>query len=135
MRQFPEMIQSLAYSGTDKIEVSLSRLRLINQALSEALGVGTCLKPEVSIMLELYQAERADHQLTVTMLGLLDSIAPTTSLRYLTILEENGAIRRRAHDRDGRSTYVEISPLAKAALDAALLSDEVTESISYKPTL
>lgn len=132
MRQFSQGLDGIARTTFDRADTPLSQIKEINQAVAKALGLETCLKPEVSILLELYQAEKSGHKLTVTMLGLLDAIAPTTTLRYLALLEERGAIVRFPHEYDGRATYVRISSAAKAALDLAFREKEATLSASYK---
>ncbi|UAB79544.1 hypothetical protein INR77_07785 [Erythrobacter sp. SCSIO 43205] len=71
-------------------------------------------------MLELYEAERAGRAMTVSVMGLIDRIAPTTTLRYLEALQSKGAIRRVAHESDNRVTYVRLTQAAKAAIDQAL---------------
>lgn len=121
MRQFSQFKQISDVFVQDKIGIELQRFREFQSAVATALGLTTSLKPEVSLMLELYEADRAGKDLTVTMLGLLDGIAPTTSLRYIELLEKNGALERSAHKTDNRMRYVEITYPAKLAIDEAIL--------------
>ncbi len=97
----------------------LGQMRTLDTALGRTLGLNTCIKPEVSLMLELYEASRKGKAVTVSVLGLLDGIAPTTTLRHLDALQKKGAVRRVAHETDNRMTYVELTESARAAMDAA----------------
>ena len=101
-------------------EARLAELRRLDVSLSTALGLNSCLKPEVALMLELYEAEREGRAMTVSVMGLIDRIAPTTTLRYLEALQSKGAIRRVAHESDNRITYIELTDTARAAIDQAL---------------
>lgn len=98
---------------------SLTDFRTMDVALAAALELNTCLKPEVALLLELYESQRAGRAMTVSVLGLLDGIAPTTTLRYLEMLQKKGLVRRVAHERDNRMTYVELTQSAQEAMDAA----------------
>ena len=101
-------------------DARLGELRRLDEGLSSALGLSSCLKPEVALMLELYEAERAGRAMTVSVMGLIDGIAPTTTLRHLDALHNKGAIRRVAHESDNRITYVEMTDTARAAIDQDL---------------
>jgi DNA-binding MarR family transcriptional regulator len=112
---------SAATSDQSKaIVAKLDRLRDMDAKLASALELRTCLKPEVALMLELYQADREGRAMTVSVLGLLDGIAPTTTLRYLEMLQKKGLVRRVAHESDNRMTYVELTGVARSAMDAVL---------------
>ncbi|MEP1420942.1 MAG: hypothetical protein ABJK59_04130 [Erythrobacter sp.] len=100
--------------------ISVPDFRECDAVLADALGLTTCLKPEVALMLELYEAGNKGKSVTVSVLGLPGGIAPTTTLRYLEALQKKGAVRRVAHETDNRMTYVELTESARAAMDAAL---------------
>ncbi|KEO90772.1 hypothetical protein EH31_06965 [Erythrobacter longus] len=104
---------------SEKGTTPLSTLKKRDAALSGALGLTTCLKPEAALMLELYEAGKEGRAVTVSVLGLTGGIAPTTTLRYLEALQKKGAVRRIAHKTDHRMTYVELTESAQAAMDAA----------------
>ncbi|MEO1222540.1 MAG: winged helix DNA-binding protein [Pseudomonadota bacterium] len=105
---------------TDTVGAKLGGLRELDAKLASAFDLRTCLKPEVALMLELYQADREGRAMTVSVLGLLDGIASTTTLRYLDMLQKKGLVRRVAHESDNRMTYVELTELAKLAMDQVL---------------
>ena len=102
------------------VDAHLDRLRALDAKLSKALSLDTCLKPEVALMLELYEADRRGKAMTVSVLGLIDGIPATTTIRYLEALQKKGAVKRVAHETDNRMTYVEITEAARAVIDAAL---------------
>jgi len=119
MHQFLGSGSSTGSCHADQAGAELDQIRELDAALASALGVNTCLKPEVLLMLELYDASRKGKTITVSVLGLPNGIAPTTTLRYLEMLQKRGFVRRVAHETDSRMTYVELTNPAKAAMDAA----------------
>lgn len=134
MRQFQRIEPLTAVSAYDKVERELCRHREFDAAVAAALGLQTIVKPEVSIMLELFEAHRLRRSLTVSMLGLLDGIAPSTALRYIDLLESNGALTRRNHESDSRMRYVDITEVARREIDQAIRSIEIIASASYMPS-
>lgn len=120
MRQFSRSTYSPSAHSDETEDENLAQLLELNKTVASALDMGTCFKPEVSIMLELYEASRANKSLTVSVLGLLDGIAPTTTLRYLDMLQKKGAVRRVAHESDNRMSYVELTSDAKLKIERAL---------------
>lgn len=98
----------------------ITQFREIDAALASALDLNSCMKPEAALMLELYEAALGGTSVTVSVLGLIDGIAPTTTLRHLEALQKRGAVRRLAHESDNRISYVEITQPARAAIDRAL---------------
>ena len=133
MRQFRRLEAAADVAAYNRVERELGRHHDFDAALAPALGLQTVLKPEVSIMLELFEAKLLGKTLTVSMLGLLDGIAPTTALRYIDLLEKNGALTRRDHSTDQRMRNVEISNEAFEEIDRAIRSIDVIASASYKP--
>lgn len=114
----PREESSVASRQADAL-AQLVGFRKRDAQLAEALGLTTCLKPEVALMIELYEAGIKGNAVTVSVLGMQGGIAPTTTLRYLEALQKKGAVRRVAHETDNRMTYVELTESAKAELDAA----------------
>lgn len=110
--------------GQNGPDARLEDLRSLDASLSSALGLNSCLKPEVALMLELYEADREGRAMTVSVMGLINQIAPTTTLRYLEALQSKGAVRRVAHESDNRITYVELTESARAAIDQALWMEQ-----------
>ena len=133
MRQFAGSQFDIERVRNQRTGLLLSQFRKYETALANALGIQTALRPEMSLMLEVYFAHIRNEKLNVTMLGLLDGIPPTTTLRYLQILEEHGAVQRSAHERDQRMKHIEITEAAKRAIDEAISSIDANASASYKP--
>lgn len=119
MRQFSKFVSSDLSVDDHQLETQLGTLRKLDASLSKTLEINTCLKPEVALMLELYEAGKRGKAVTVSVLGMQSGIAPTTTLRYLEALQKKGAVRRVAHETDNRMTYVELTEGARAAMDAA----------------
>lgn len=120
MRRNSSFGSAEGFDESDTVGVKLGGLRELDAKLASAFDLRTCLKPEVALMLELYQADREGRAMTVSVLGLLDGIASTTTLRYLDMLQKKGLVRRVAHESDNRMTYVELTELAKLAMDKVL---------------
>ena len=119
MREFTKFVSSDLSVDDHQSETQLGTLKKLDASLSKALEINTCLKPEVALMLELYEAGKKGNAVTVSVLGMQGGIAPTTTLRYLEALQKKGAVRRVAHETDNRMTYVELTERARAAMDAA----------------
>lgn len=119
MRQFGQPYLDPVRFQNDAIVGELRGFKNLSAAIAMALELPSSLRPEVSLLLELFESERKGKRLTVSMLGLLDGIAPTTALRYLELLENNRAIMRIPHETDNRMRYVELTPEAKKALEDA----------------
>lgn len=120
MRQFTDFNSSEHSDQQTKADARLGQVRELDASLAAVLDSNTCLRPEIALMLELYEASCAGRAMTVSVLGLLDGIAPTTTLRYLEVLQKKGLVRRVAHETDNRMTYVELTEAAKAAIEGAL---------------
>lgn len=132
MRKFQPILQDAYCNIPDAIDRSLQEFREFDSAIARALGMTTCLRPEASIMLEIFEANRRGKNLTVSMLGLLDGIAPTTTLRYIDLLQQHGALQRVSHESDQRMRYVVITEPAKQAVQDAIKSTQVSGSASCK---
>lgn len=72
--------------------------------------------PAWDILLELLKAEIAGLPVSVSSVCIASSVPPTTALRWLNQLEEQGIVVRRADRSDGRRIFVELSPEASGAL-------------------
>ena len=120
MRRDSSFGSAEGFDETDTVGAKLDGLRELDAKLASALDLKSCLKPEVALMLELFQADREGRAMTVSVLGLIDGIAPTTTLRYLDMLQKKGLVRRVAHESDNRMTYVELTEVAKLAMDKVL---------------
>ena len=79
------------------------------------------------IFLDLYIAEAEAKRISVTSMCIGSGVAPTTALRYMTILLEAGWLEREEDEIDNRRAFVKLSRSAKAQMDAYL--DSVMERL------
>lgn len=72
--------------------------------------------PAWDMLLDLFQAEIAQHRVPVSSLCIAASVPPTTALRWIKTMTDNGLFRRRADPHDGRRIFVELAPDASGAM-------------------
>lgn len=68
--------------------------------------------PAWDILLELYEAELAQHRVTVSSLCVGAAVPATTALRWINHLESRGLIVRAADPFDGRRAFLSLSSRA-----------------------
>lgn len=72
--------------------------------------------PAWDMLLDLLQAELAQHRVPVSSLCIAAAVPATTALRWIKSMTDSGLFLRRADPHDGRRVFVELSPDASAAL-------------------
>ena len=72
--------------------------------------------PAWDMMLDLLQAEIAQHRVPVSSLCIAAAVPATTALRWIKSLTDAGIFKRRADPHDGRRVFVELAPEASQAL-------------------
>ena len=72
--------------------------------------------PAWDMLLDLLQAEIAQHRVPVSSLCIAAAVPATTALRWIRTMTEAGLFRRRADPHDGRRIFVELSPSASTAM-------------------
>jgi len=72
--------------------------------------------PAWDMMLDLLQAEIAQHRVPVSSLCIAAAVPATTALRWIKSMTEAGLFRRRADPHDGRRVFVELAPEASDSL-------------------
>jgi DNA-binding MarR family transcriptional regulator len=65
--------------------------------------------PAWDVLLELYVAELAQWKMSVSSLGVDAGIPPTTVLRWLEILQNEGLVKRAKDPLDGRRVFVTLT--------------------------
>jgi len=70
------------------------------------------------MLLDLYIAEKRNRLISITSACIASNVPPTTALRWITILEREGLVVRRADQRDGRRNFVQISERGYALMTA-----------------
>lgn len=93
---------------------NLQRLRAKRERIFGASLFG---EPAWDILLDLYVSEANGREECVSNACLASRVPPTTALRWLRGLEEQGWISRRADDADRRRTLVKLTPKARDAMD------------------
>jgi DNA-binding MarR family transcriptional regulator len=72
--------------------------------------------PAWDMLLDLLQAEIAQHRVPVSSLCIAAAVPATTALRWIKTMTDAGLFRRRADPHDGRRIFVELAPQASDAL-------------------
>jgi DNA-binding MarR family transcriptional regulator len=72
--------------------------------------------PAWDMLLDLLQAEIAQHRVPVSSLCIAAAVPATTALRWIKSMTDAGLFRRRADPHDGRRVFVELAPQASDAL-------------------
>jgi DNA-binding MarR family transcriptional regulator len=72
--------------------------------------------PAWDMLLDLLQAEIAQHRVPVSSLCIAAAVPATTALRWIKTMTDAGLFRRRADPHDGRRVFVELAPQASEAL-------------------
>ena len=74
--------------------------------------------PAWDMLLDLTQAELAQHRVPVSSLCIAAAVPATTALRWIKSMTDSGMFVRRADPHDGRRVFVELSPAASGAMRA-----------------
>lgn len=74
--------------------------------------------PAWDILLELYAAKLGQYKVSVSNLCVAAAVPPTTALRWINLLEDQGLIDRKDDPIDGRRKFVMLSEKAINAMNA-----------------
>jgi DNA-binding MarR family transcriptional regulator len=72
--------------------------------------------PAWDMLLDLLQAEIAQHRVPVSSLCIAAAVPATTALRWIKTMTDAGLFKRRADPHDGRRVFIELSSTASEAL-------------------
>ncbi len=72
--------------------------------------------PAWDMLLDLLQAEIAQHRGPVSSLCIAAAVPATTALRWIKTMTDAGLFKRRADPHDGRRVFVELAPTASDAM-------------------
>lgn len=72
--------------------------------------------PAWDILLELYASHLGQQRISVSSLCYSAAVPPTTALRWIANIEENGLIDRRADPTDGRRVFVQLTFAGQEAM-------------------
>lgn len=116
-------------SGADDAGVTALRVRRllkVRRAREEFFEPGLFADPAWDILLESYAAYLLQQRNSISALCDAASVPPTTALRWLNKLEQEGLLLRRDDPLDRRRTWMELTPAAAAAMrryfDAILIA-------------
>ncbi len=73
--------------------------------------------PAWDILLDLKAAAQEGQQVSVSSLCIAAAVPPTTALRWITAMTENGMLLRRQDPSDARRVFIELSTETSAKLD------------------
>ena len=107
-RQFGEVPQL----DGEKVRAVIRARRLRSRYFSEDIFAD----PAWDMLLDLLQAEIAQHRVPVSSLCIAAAVPATTALRWIRTMTEADLFRRRADPHDGRRIFVELSPTASMAM-------------------
>ena len=77
-------------------------------------------EPAWDILLELYAAEQTQQKLSVSSVCYVSAVPPTTALRWIQRLEDEGWLERRDDPFDGRRSWIQLTAKASADLRSYL---------------
>jgi DNA-binding MarR family transcriptional regulator len=72
--------------------------------------------PAWDMLLDLLQAEIAQHRVPVSSLCIAAAVPATTALRWIKSMTDAGLFKRRADPHDGRRVFVELAPQTSDAM-------------------
>ena len=96
----------------EKVRAVIRARRLRSRYFSEDIFAD----PAWDMLLDLLQAEIAQHRVPVSSLCIAAAVPATTALRWIRTMTEADLFRRRADPHDGRRIFVELSPSASKAM-------------------
>ena len=115
----PEGIEKPQPSASGSPSVSLDTVRQVIRARrlrARFFDENLFADPAWDMLLDLLQAEIAQHRVPVSSLCIAAAVPATTALRWIKTMIDAGLFQRRADPHDGRRRVVELSPTASEAM-------------------
>ena len=103
--------------------IDAARVRAIIRARrlrDQFLGADLFADPAWDMLLDLMAARLEGQRVPVSSLCMAAAVPPTTALRWIKVLSEQGIFVRTADPQDGRRIYIELADEVAAALEAYL---------------
>lgn len=72
--------------------------------------------PAWDILLDLLNSRLTQRRVSISSVCVASNVPPTTALRWIKLLENDGLVSRRADPFDGRRFYIELTEKAEASL-------------------
>jgi len=115
----PEEPPEQVASGGEAPNVSLDTVRQVIRARrlrARFFDEELFADPAWDMLLDLLQAEIAQHRVPVSSLCIAAAVPATTALRWIKTMTDAGLFRRRADPHDGRRVFVELSASASESM-------------------
>ncbi|HET9397670.1 MAG TPA: MarR family winged helix-turn-helix transcriptional regulator [Sphingomicrobium sp.] len=115
----PAPVENMMETAGDAPPVSLETIRQVIRARrlrGRYFDEELFADPAWDMLLDLLQAEIAQHRVPVSSLCIAAAVPPTTALRWIKSMTDAGLFNRRADPHDGRRVFVELAPQASEAL-------------------
>ena len=93
----------------------------------ELVREGLFADPAWDILLDTYVQNASDRPVSITSACIASRVPPTTALRWITLLEQDGWLERIEDSVDRRRSFIELSALGKSKLDRYL--DDISAGI------
>jgi DNA-binding MarR family transcriptional regulator len=98
-------------------QVRVRRYLRQRRAREAAFPAGTFSDPAWDILLDLYASDLEGRSVSVSSACFAAAVPPTTALRWIRKLVEDGALTRVQDPKDGRRVYVTLSEYAWQSMD------------------
>ncbi|HEX8256454.1 MAG TPA: winged helix DNA-binding protein [Allosphingosinicella sp.] len=112
-----------AEEGAPRSELTAGRVRAIirgRRLRDQFFRPDFFADPAWDMLLDLMAARLEKQRVAVSSLCIAAAVPPTTALRWIKTLTDQGLFVRQADPQDGRRVYIELSDEAAAALEAYL---------------
>lgn len=112
----------LRIASTDRVDALSAAKSIVafRRKRDGLLGDALFSDPAWDILLDLYIAHHEGSRVSVSSCCIGSSTPPTTALRWITILEKRGLVRRQADDLDRRRSYLQLTTATYDALHQLL---------------
>lgn len=114
----------IAGAATDRKQHALTiacRMYAARREREKVFGHALFGEPAWDIMLDIYIQQSQGKRVPISSACIGAAVPSTTGLRWLSVLQRKGLIRRVSDERDGRRSFVELETSAVASLEALLL--------------
>ena len=108
----------LPTEGRSRAARLLSWLRHARSLRTHVFDADLFGEPAWDILLDLYHSNLTQARIQVSSVWVESRIPPTTTLRWLKVMEGRGLVQRYSDPHDARRTYVSLTPHAIGIMDA-----------------
>lgn len=98
-------------------EERVHRILKLRRSRNELFGTNLFGEPAWDMLLDLYAAHLESGRVSISSLCIASGVPPTTALRWISLLERGGWLRREPDAHDRRRYFVMLTPKSLAALE------------------